>query len=143
MAATGSRNYFQWKTVKAHKTANCTIRLSTGSEHEQDFKILRPRDGSNDYEGKFPCGRATGFEGKEFRLPNDLSCTNCVLSLTQEISATEKIHQCADLTIIENLSAAESLAALRAAKEGCGGASCQNGGQCRNGECVCRDGFEG
>ena len=47
------------------------------------------------------------------------------------------------MTIIENLSAAESLAALRTAKEGCGGASCQNGGQCRNGECVCRDGFEG
>lgn len=92
MAASGSRNYFQWKTVKAHKTANCTIRLSTGSEHEQDFKVLRPRDGSNDYEGKFPCGRSTGFEGKEFRLPNDLSCTSCVLSLTQEISATEKIH---------------------------------------------------
>ncbi len=32
---------------------------------------------------------------------------------------------------------------MKAAKEGCGGGICQNGGQCRNGECVCRDGFEG
>ena len=29
-----------------------------------------------------------------------------------------------------------------AARKACGG-SCKNGGHCRNGECVCRDGFEG
>ena len=43
---------------------------------------------------------------------------------------------------MENLSAQDSLAALKAQREGCGGI-CKNGGQCQNGECVCREGFEG
>jgi len=34
------------------------------------------------------------------------------------------------------------MAALKAAREGCGDV-CHNGGHCRNGECVCRGGFEG
>ena len=40
------------------------------------------------------------------------------------------------------MSASESLAAIKAAREGCGGV-CKNGGHCTNGECKCRDGFEG
>ena len=143
MAAANSRNYIQWKTLKAHKSANCTVRLSAGSEDERDFKVLRPRDDSgSNMEGKFPCGRTPGFEGKEFRFPDDVKCTNCILSFTQEISNEESIHQCADIVIYENLSAAESFAVLKAQREGCGGI-CKNGGQCRNGECICREGFEG
>ena len=38
LAASGSRNYIQWKVLKAHKSANCTVRLSTGSENEKDFQ---------------------------------------------------------------------------------------------------------
>ena len=34
------------------------------------------------------------------------------------------------------------MAAIKQAREGCGGI-CKNGGQCRNGECLCRDGWEG
>ena len=108
MAAANSRNYIQWKTLKAHKTANCTVRLSQGSEEEQAFKVLLPRDGSaNNFDGKFPCGRSPGFEGKEFRFPDHIDCTNCVLSFTQDISEEESIHQCADLIIYENLSASD------------------------------------
>ena len=104
--------------------------------------MLKPRDGSADREGKFPCGRSAGFDGKEFRFPKDVSCSNCILSFTQEISDDEVIHQCADLIIYETLSATDSLAAMKAQREGCGGI-CQNGGQCQNGECNCRSGFEG
>ena len=34
------------------------------------------------------------------------------------------------------------MAAIKEQREGCGGI-CKNGGQCRNGECDCRDGYEG
>ena len=65
-----------------------------------------------------------------------------MLQFTQEISKDEKIHQCADFSILEHLTSEEALAALKLAREGCGDI-CQHGGQCRNGECVCRDGWEG
>lgn len=61
MAAAGSRNFINWKTVKAHKSSNCTVSLSTGSENIQDFKVLQPRDNSADWQGSFPCGRDAGF----------------------------------------------------------------------------------
>ena len=127
LAASGSRNYIQWKVLKAHKAANCTVRLSTGSENEKDFQVMRPRDDSADWNGWFPCGRSPGFEGKEFRLPNDLTCPGCIISITQEISETEQIHQCADIVVVENLSSQDSLAVLKAQREGCGGV-CKNGG---------------
>lgn len=104
--------------------------------------MLRPRDNSANFDGKFPCGRTAGFEGKEFKLPADLTCTSCILQFTQEISKDEEINQCADLAIAENLSAAESMAAIKLMREGCGGV-CQHGGQCSNGECKCREGWEG
>ena len=101
-----------------------------------------PRDGSADYDGWFPCGRTTGFDGKEFRLPSSLTCNGCVMQFIQEISKDESIHQCADLTVLEHLNSAADMAALKAAREACGG-PCFNGGYCRNGECVCRPGWEG
>mmetsp|Transcript_43586 Transcript_43586/g.57735 ORF Transcript_43586/g.57735 Transcript_43586/m.57735 type:complete len:144 (+) Transcript_43586:692-1123(+) len=99
MAQSGSRNYIQWKTLKSHQYANCTVKLSTGGEHEQDFTVLRPRDNSADYDGWFPCGRSSGFDGKEFRFPETLVCDNCIIQFVQEISKEEKIHQCADLVV--------------------------------------------
>lgn len=60
----------------------------------------------------------------------------------QELSPEEEIHQCADITILENLSSSQSLAAIKEARASCGGI-CENGGSCQNGECVCRDGFAG
>ena len=82
MASAGSRNYIQWKTLKSNENANCTVRISTGSENERDFKTIFPRDGSANFDGKFPCGRNAGFAGKEFRLPSEFNCDHCVLSFT-------------------------------------------------------------
>ena len=79
MAQAGSRNFIQWKTLKTNQNSTCTVRYSLGGETDLDFKILRPRDDSADREGKFPCGRTPGFEGKEFRLPNDAVCDHCIL----------------------------------------------------------------
>lgn len=121
MGSQGSRNYFTWRTLKSHHNANCTMRIS--SSHEStEFKLLRPLDDSADYDGKFPCGRHAGFEGKEIKLPLDLICDTCVLQLTQDISAEEKIHQCADIVILEK-STAEYVAPDCIGK-------CQNGGVC-------------
>ena len=90
--------------MKSHDQANCTVRLSSGfDDFDPDFKILRPRDNSGDADGRFPCGRKAGFEGKEFRLPDDIVCDKCVVQFVEEVSAKEKIHQCADIVIMEDL----------------------------------------
>ena len=72
-----------------------------------------------------------------------MNCVNCIIQFEQVISDKETIHQCADLTILERLTT-DPLAALKAKTtvNACGG-TCLNGGQCQNGECNCRDGFEG
>ena len=49
----GSRNYFQWRTLKSHETANCTVKISTGfDDFDTGFKVLRPRDDSADAEAE-------------------------------------------------------------------------------------------
>ena len=66
--------------MKSHESSNCTVKLSTGFEDfETDFKVLRPRDESGDADGRFPCGRKAGFEGKEFKIPADITCDKCVI----------------------------------------------------------------
>jgi len=100
MGSQGSRNYITWRTLKSHANSNCTIRISENHE-SNDFRLIRPLDGSDNFDGAFPCGRKVGFHGKEIRLPLDLVCESCVLQLTQEISKGEKIHQCADIVILE------------------------------------------
>ena len=82
MASSGSKNFFQWRVLKAHPSANCTLALSEGSPFAHDFKLLRPRDDSADRDGFFPCGRRAGFEGKEVKLPGDITCENCIIQLT-------------------------------------------------------------
>jgi len=37
LSQSGSRNYVQWKTLKSHLYSNCTVRISTGGENENDF----------------------------------------------------------------------------------------------------------
>lgn len=78
LAEPGSRNYFQWRVLKASHNANCTVRFGTGLD-ENEFEVLRPRDGSADATGKFPCGRNAGYEGKEFRLPKGDVCSSCTV----------------------------------------------------------------
>lgn len=137
LTSTGKRNYFQWKTLKSHDSANCTIKLSTGFEDfENDFKVLRPRDDSGDADGKFPCGRKSGFEGKEFRIPEELKCERCVIQLTQEVGKDEVIYQCADIVILEDLTTNQFIN-YQCPK------ACLNGGFCQNGKCICRQGFLG
>lgn len=64
------------------------------------------------------------------------------MQFIQEISKDEKIHQCADLIVMEHLTSSEMVAAVKEQREACGGV-CQHGGQCRNGECLCREGWTG
>jgi hypothetical protein len=118
-----------WKVLHPSKVGNCTVKLGAGNDDES-FTTLKPRDGSADAEGRFPCGRySSQVEGKEFRFPKGLTCESCTLQWTWEIE-TGEIHQCADLIL-----ASSTL-------EDCGG-KCQNGGVCVNGECKCRDNYEG
>ena len=99
----GSRNYITWRTLKSHQNSNCTLRIAENHE-TNDFRLIRPLDSSDNFDGAFPCGRKVGFHGKEIKLPNDLICESCVLQLTQEISDPKEkmvIHQCADIVILE------------------------------------------
>ena len=102
--------------------------------HDVDFKVLRPKDGSAAIDGRFPCGRSVGVEGKEFRFPKDMSCDSCTLQFEWEIGPDQSIFQCADMAIL----AAETSEAAADC-----GAVCQNGGVCSNGVCKCREGFIG
>ena len=74
----GARNYFQWRTIRPVSDGNCTVRFGTGLD-ENEFTVLKPRDGSADKDGAFPCGRNAGYEGKEFRMPKGQTCSSCTL----------------------------------------------------------------
>jgi len=129
LQAPNSRNFVMWKVLHPSKVGNCTVRLGSGND-EAEFQVLRPRDGSADAEGKFPCARqATPYEGKEFRFPKNLACESCTLQWEWE-TENGQIHQCADLVL------------LSTAVEDCAG-KCQNSGVCVNGECKCRDNYQG
>ena len=60
------------------------MRVGSGMD-EDKFVTLKPRDGSARQDGSFPCGRQTGYEGKEFRLPKDYTCDSCTLQFEFEI----------------------------------------------------------
>ena len=96
----GSRNYITWRTLKSNANSNCTIKISEHKESE-NFRLIRPLDGSDNFDGAFPCGRRNGYHGKEIKLPPELICDSCVLQLTQHLSKDEVIHQCADIVITE------------------------------------------
>jgi len=84
LAEPGSRNYLHWRVLKAVHNANCTVRFGVGLD-EDDFTVLRPRDGSANQEGAFACGRVAGHEGKEFRFPKGFTCSSCTLQFEWEI----------------------------------------------------------
>ena len=60
------------------------MRFGTGLD-ENEMEVLRPRDGSADMNGKFPCGRSAGYEGKEFRLPKGDVCNSCTVQFEWEL----------------------------------------------------------
>ena len=131
LAEPGSRNYFQWRVLKAVHNGNCTVRFGTGLD-ESDFTVLYPLDGSADKNGKFPCGRHAGHDGKEFRLPKKDVCSSCTVQFEWELDGeTSQIHQCADITLMDKTIAPECPS------------DCQNDGVCVNGFCKCRKGFSG
>lgn len=78
LSRSGSRNWVSWRTIKSSPTANCTVKLGVGTD-DDEFKVLHPRDGTSDINGKFPCGRAAGYDGKEFKFPKTLTCESCTL----------------------------------------------------------------
>lgn len=59
-------------------SGNCTVRIGTGLD-ENDFFVMKPRDGSANADGSFPCGREVGYESKEFRFPRNYTCDSCSL----------------------------------------------------------------
>ena len=40
---------------------------------------MKPRDGTANHDGSFPCGREIGYEGKEFKFPKNYTCDSCTL----------------------------------------------------------------
>ena len=79
VATPGSRNYIAWKVVHPSLKGNCTIRLGQGAD-EEDFTVLIPLDKSANVNGSFPCGREeTGIEGKEVKIPSNMTCDSCVI----------------------------------------------------------------
>jgi hypothetical protein len=117
-----------------HPEGNCTIRVGTGLDSEEQdegrFITLQPRDGSGNEFGSFACGREVGYEGKEFRLPRNFTCDKCTLQFEWDLGEGRQIHQCADF-----LMSSKDI-------EECSG-KCLNDGVCVNGECVCRTNFYG
>lgn len=85
MATPGSRNYIQWRVVHSASNGNCTVRIGEGLD-EDDFMVLKPRDGSANADGSFPCGRENGYEGKEFRFPKNFTCDECTLQFEWSIN---------------------------------------------------------
>lgn len=72
----GSRNYVQWKVIHPAIDGNCTIRVGQGVD-EDEYIVLKPRDGSAYPDGSFPCGREIGYEGKEVKFPKNYTCDSC------------------------------------------------------------------
>jgi len=83
LAQPGSKALIQWKVLHSAPEGNCTLRVGHGLDQEEGdenkFITLIPRDGSADQHGSFACGRDIGYEAKEFKLPNNITCDSCTL----------------------------------------------------------------
>ena len=125
----GSRNIVAWRILKASPSGRCMVRVGD-SPREGDLKLVKPTDGSAGDDGSFPCGReVTSYESKEIRIPRDLSCDRCIMQLVWLTEEGEQFR-CTDF---------ESTTAEVAECFG----QCLNGGICRNGKCMCPEGFDG
>lgn len=125
----GSRNIVAWRIHTAAKDGRCSIRVSD-SPRESDYQLVLPTDGSASDDGTFPCGRdVTPYEAKEFKIPKTLECDSCILQLIWHTEAGDQ-YRCVDFESVSG------------EVPECFG-QCLNGGICRNGACVCDDGFSG
>jgi len=130
-AEQGSVANVEWKVSHSDNLGNCSIRLGEGLT-ENDFVVLHPTDGSGTKDsGYFPCGRSSNMlEGKEIKFPSNFTCDDCTLQVVWQTKTSGNLFQCADIQL------------LGGKIEDCSG-QCMNGGVCLNGECQCRNGFEG
>jgi hypothetical protein len=51
LAELGSVTRVHWHVIKGQPLANCTLSISPGSNNQDDFRILRPRDDSANLDG--------------------------------------------------------------------------------------------
>lgn len=63
------------------------------------MKILQPRDIKTEADGHFPCGRKSGFEAREFRMPLN-ECEDCVIELEYTFNNT-KAYYCSDVALFK------------------------------------------
>jgi len=96
LAKMNSKNYVQWRVYHPASAGLCTVRIGT---NDDKLYTLIPKDGSGSSDGSFPCGRESGYEGKDFIFPN-ISCDDCTLQFEWSVSGG-KIHQCADIMITD------------------------------------------
>ncbi len=74
----GSRNLVAWRILTPSPNGRCLVRVSD-SPKERDMRLVRPTDGSAADDGTFECGREeTSYESKEFKIPRDLICDQCI-----------------------------------------------------------------
>lgn len=107
------------------------MRINTEFEEDElGFDALKPMDRKTDVNGKFACGRTRKnvYERAIFKFPK-VSCNPCVLQFEFE-TEFGSIFQCADIGLIDEKTL------------NCAG-KCEHEGVCKNGECVCRQGFKG
>jgi hypothetical protein len=63
------------------------------------MKVLAPREELVQPDGKFPCGRKSGYEHKEFRMPQT-ECNDCKLEMIFSFNKTESVTVCADIKVV-------------------------------------------
>ena len=125
----GSSINVVWEILVPENKGNCTVKLSSGKQEEESFKLLQPTEGKINRDGSFVCGRDKGFEHKEFILPPDYECDGCTLQWKWSTSYGD-IYSCSDI-IINGGSLSKCMG------------KCLNGGSCFNGKCLCAKGFTG
>lgn len=124
----GSKNYFQWRVKRPAKTGNCTIRISTDGN---SFSPLTPM-GKKSW--TFECGRKSGYEAVEYRLPAKVVSGDKMAIVQLEFETDMgTIVQCADAIV-------QKFHEFKMQK--CDPA-CKNGGVCSNGVCKCGKMFTG
>ena len=125
----GSRNTIAWRIHKASPNGRCIVRVGD-TPRERDMVVVKPTDGSAGDDGSFPCGHeVTSYESKEIRLPRDLNCDQCIMQLVWMTDEGDQ-YRCTDFE------------STTAEVPECFG-QCLNGGICRNGKCMCQEGFSG
>ena len=57
----GSTINVVWEILVPENKGNCTVKISSGQQNEESFKLLQPTEGKINQDGSFECGRDKGF----------------------------------------------------------------------------------